>query len=98
MNLHSSKVRVFRAVAFALCFFVSGFFVSKCFAESGQKKEAQVDSSEYIRTIAQIFYTLQSRFVEEVDPEVLYKGALDAGIFWQKDVRVKPEHDTPFLL
>ena len=77
MNSHSTKVKVFRAAAFALCFFVSGFFVSKCFAESGQKKDAQVDSSEYIRTIAQIFYTLQSRFVEEVDPEVLYKGALD---------------------
>jgi len=77
MNSHSTKVKVFRAAAFALCFFVSGFFVSKCFAESGQKKNEQVDSSEYIRTIAQIFYTLQSRFVEEVDPEVLYKGALD---------------------
>ena len=76
MNLHSSKLRFLRAVAFAACFFVSGFFVSKCFAESGQRKTEQ-DTSEYIRTIAQIFYTLQSRFVEEVDPEVLYKGALD---------------------
>lgn len=76
MNLHSSKLRFLRATAFAACFFVSGFFVSKCFAESGQRKTEQ-DTSEYIRTIAQIFYTLQSRFVEEVDPEVLYKGALD---------------------
>ena len=76
MNLHSSKLRFLRAAAFAACFFVSGFFVSKCFAEGGQKNSA-ADSSEYIRTIAQIFYTLQSRFVEEVDPEVLYKGALD---------------------
>ena len=76
MNLHSSKLRILRATAFAACFFVSGFFVSKCFAESGQKN-AEQDTSEYIRTIAQIFYTLQSRFVEEVDPEVLYKGALD---------------------
>ena len=77
MNLHSSKLRFFRAAAFALCFFVSGFFVSKCFAEVGQKKDSQADMNEYVRTIAQIFYTLQSRFVEEVDPEVLYKGALD---------------------
>lgn len=76
MNLHSSKLRFLRATAFAACFFVSGFFVSKCFAESGQRKTEQ-DTNEYIRTIAQIFYTLQSRFVEEVDPEVLYKGALD---------------------
>ncbi len=77
MNLNSSKLRIFRATAFALCFFVSGFFVSKCFAEGGQKKDSQADANEYVRTIAQIFYTLQSRFVEEVDPEVLYKGALD---------------------
>ena len=81
MNLHSSKLRIFRATAFALCFFVSGFFVSKCFAESGQKKDAQVDSSEYIRTIAQIFYTLQSRFVEEVDPEVYKEYILKLGNF-----------------
>ena len=77
MNSHSSKLRYLRAAAFALCFFVSGFFVSKCFAEGGQKKDSQADVNEYVRTIAQIFYTLQSRFVEEVDPEVLYKGALD---------------------
>ena len=77
MTSHSSKIKFLRGAAFALCFFVSGFFVSKCFAEGGQKKRTGADSSEYIQTIAQIFYTLQSRFVEEVDPEVLYKGALD---------------------
>lgn len=69
-------MKIFRAAAFAACFFVSGFFVSKCFAEGGQKR-TEPNASEYIQTIAQIFYTLQSRFVEEVDPEVLYKGALD---------------------
>ena len=76
MEFRSTKIKFLRGAAFALCFFVSGFFVSKCFAQSAAKGANQ-DSSEYVRTIAQIFYTLQSRFVEEVDPEVLYKGALD---------------------
>ncbi len=75
------KIKFLRTAAFALCFFVSGFFVSKCFAQSspasaGASQKKTEDSSEYIRTIAQIFYTLQSRYVDEVDPQVLYKGAL----------------------
>ncbi|MDE7290493.1 MAG: S41 family peptidase [Treponemataceae bacterium] len=79
MENHSlNKIKFFRAAAFALCFFVSGFFVSKCFAQSSQpdSRSKQELSNEYIRTFAQIFYTLQNRYVEEVDPEVLYKGAL----------------------
>ena len=79
MENHSlTKIKFFRAAAFALCFFVSGFFVSKCFAQSSQpdSRSKQELSGEYIRTFAQIFYTLQNRYVEEIDPEVLYKGAL----------------------
>ncbi len=70
--------RIFKATAFAAIFFVSGFFVSHCFAQTQKKSDAEraEESMEYLRTIYQVFNSLQQRYVEEIDPKILYEGAL----------------------
>lgn len=77
----SPKLKAIRTAVLLAVFFVSGFFVSQCFAEVHEKQktvpvEKQAESMDYLRTIYQVFNQIQQRYVDEVDPKILYEGAL----------------------
>lgn len=74
----SKKFIVLKALTFAAFFFVFGIFVSQCYAQSNKKTEAEKaeESVDYLRTIYQVFNYIQKRYVEEIDPKILYEGAL----------------------
>lgn len=69
---------VFRRFFSAVFFVVLSVFTSQCFAESSApsaKKPAR-ESRQYMDMMYSIFDFVQSNYVDEVDPSVLYRGAL----------------------
>ena len=66
------------------CFFVTvnalflSIFASQCFAQSqsATADSTKVQNSKYLGIINQLYYFIQQNYVEEVDPQILYEGAL----------------------
>ena len=52
------------------------FFTSQCFAESSVEKDSKISSFQYIKKLNSVFDFVQQNYVDEVDPKVLYEGAL----------------------
>ncbi|MBQ0038817.1 MAG: S41 family peptidase [Treponema sp.] len=53
-------------------------FASQCFAQSqtATADQQKANNSKYIGIINQLYYFIQQNYVEEVDPQILYEGAL----------------------
>ncbi|MCR4948794.1 MAG: S41 family peptidase [Treponema sp.] len=57
------------SAAFLLCSF-------QCFAESSLENDSKISSYQYLKKINQVYDFVQQNYVDEVDPKVLYEGAL----------------------
>ena len=51
-------------------------FTSQCFAESSIEKSSRLSNYQYIRNFQSIFNFVQQNYVDELDSQVLYEGAL----------------------
>lgn len=51
-------------------------FASQCFAQSQSATADKSQNSKYLGIINQLYYFIQQNYVEEVDPQILYEGAL----------------------
>ena len=72
----SNSTVSFTLKALALCVLMAFGFSSFSFAKTTSGTSDKKSKDDYIQLIYQVFQTLQYSYVEEVDPEVLYKGAL----------------------
>ena len=57
------------AVAFLLCSF-------QCFAESSVENDTKITSFQYVKKLNSVFDFVQQNYVDEIDPKILYEGAL----------------------
>ena len=57
------------AVAFLLC-------TSQCFAESSVENDSKISSFQYVKKLNSVFDFVQQNYVDEIDPKILYEGAL----------------------
>jgi len=76
MKLSSEKFMKFFSVAFALFFLTIG--ASQCFAKSSSETAdtEKAKSRQYIEIINSVFDYIQRNYVDEVDAEKLYEGAM----------------------
>ncbi|MCR5187518.1 MAG: S41 family peptidase [Treponema sp.] len=59
--------------AVAICFLLA---VSQCFAQSSADSELKLSSFQYIKRFNYVFDQILQNYVDELDPKVLYEGAL----------------------
>ena len=57
------------AVAFLLC-------TSQCIAESSVENDSKITSFQYVKKLNSVFDFVQQNYVDEIDPKILYEGAL----------------------
>ena len=69
---------IIRKVFSVFAFIVLSVFASQCFAESGaaSANNAARESRQYMEMMYGIFDFVQKNYVDDVDPAVLYRGAL----------------------
>ena len=48
----------------------------QCFAESSLEKDSKITSYQYLKKINQVYDFVQQNYVDEIDPKILYEGAL----------------------
>lgn len=51
-------------------------FTSQCFADSNVEKSSRVSNYQYLRNFQSVFNFVQQNYVDELDPKILYEGAL----------------------
>jgi carboxyl-terminal processing protease len=71
-NIHS-VVHVLQITFFT---FIVAVFSSQCFSQSSVSDSVALKKSQYKKKIEWVFDYVQDNYVDEVDPEVLYEGAL----------------------
>ena len=49
---------------------------SQCFAESSLENDKKVSSFQYVKKLNSVFDFVQQNYVDEIDPKILYEGAL----------------------
>ena len=74
-KISMEKRMTFRRHIITSVFLATLFLVSQCFAQSSQNNSNK-DSIQYLQSLWQVFNTVQQNYVDEVDPKVLYEGAL----------------------
>lgn len=74
--LSNSSRRVFHVFQTAASFFVISVLASQCFAESPVSGTNGPSNFQYLKKFNSVFDFVQENYVDEVDPEVLYQGAL----------------------
>ena len=57
------------AAAILLCSF-------QCFAESSVENDSKITSFQYVKKLNSVFDFVQQNYVDEIDPKILYEGAL----------------------
>ncbi|MDO4505998.1 MAG: S41 family peptidase [Spirochaetales bacterium] len=55
---------------------ILSIFASQCFAQSQSATADKNKDREYLKIINQLYYFIQQNYVEDVDPQILYEGAL----------------------
>ncbi|MBO6176767.1 MAG: S41 family peptidase [Treponema sp.] len=55
---------------------VCAFFAVQCYSQSLRRSSTSESDKQYTEILDQVFAYVQQNYVEEVDPEVLYQGAL----------------------
>ena len=70
--------RLLRTGNFVFAFLLVSIFASQCFAQSPAQssKNSARESRQYMEMMNGIFDFVQKNYVDEVDPAVLYRGAL----------------------
>ena len=63
------KIIKVMAAAFLLCSF-------QCFAESSVENDTKITSFQYVKKLNSVFDFVQQNYVDEIDPKILYEGAL----------------------
>lgn len=58
---------------FAVCFLLA---VSQCFSQSSADSELKLSSFQYIKRFNYVFDQILQNYVDELDPKILYEGAL----------------------
>lgn len=58
---------------FAVCFLLT---VSQCFSQSSADSELKLSSFQYIKRFNYVFDQILQNYVDELDPKILYEGAL----------------------
>ena len=51
-------------------------FSFQCFAESSLENDAKITSFQYVKKLNSVFDFVQQNYVDELDPKILYEGAL----------------------
>lgn len=51
-------------------------FTTQCFAESTVDRDSKISSYQYLKKLNSVFDFVQKNYVDELDPEILYQGAL----------------------
>lgn len=59
-----------------LGFFILAIFTSQCFAQSNTESAKNAESKQYLGQFSALYDWIQKNYVDEVDPQVLYRGAL----------------------
>ena len=49
---------------------------SQCFAESSVENDSKITSFQYVKKLNSVFDFVQQNYVDEIDPKILYEGAL----------------------
>lgn len=70
------KKKIFRRIVVVAAIFISILCASVCFAQSKNKTDQKVSGFQYMKRINSVFDFIQENYVDEVDPSVLYEGAL----------------------
>ncbi len=52
------------------------FFTFQCFAESSVENDSKITSFQYVKKLNSVFDFVQQNYVDEIDPKILYEGAL----------------------
>lgn len=52
------------------------FLATSCFAQSSVKNNNKLSSYQYMREINKVFDIVQQNYVDELDPKILYEGAI----------------------
>ena len=76
-----------RRVNSVLLFFVIVLFASQCFAQSASNSASEQSSKsrQYMELMSGVFDFVQRNYVDEIDPQVLYEGALKGMLDSLKD-------------
>lgn len=76
-----------RRVNSVLLFFVIALFASQCFAQSASNSASEQSSKsrQYMELMSGVFDFVQRNYVDEIDPQVLYEGALKGMLDSLKD-------------
>ncbi|MBQ9207499.1 MAG: S41 family peptidase [Treponema sp.] len=69
---------ILKRINSVLLIFIIALFASQCFAQSSSKTatEKSSQSRQYMELMSGVFDFVQRNYVDEVDPQVLYEGAL----------------------
>ena len=81
VKIHNKAIRFAASV---ICAFIVSAAASQCFAESPVGGEA-VSNFQYMKKISAVFDFVQQNYVDEIDPKVLYEGALKGMLDALKD-------------
>ena len=72
-NINHKRIRTF---IYGFAFVISILCTSQCFAQSSTKKDTKASSFQYMKKLNNVFDYVQQNYVDEIDPSVLYEGAL----------------------
>ncbi|WP_308510048.1 S41 family peptidase [uncultured Treponema sp.] len=70
--------KLLKATRIFSAFILFSIFASQCFSQSNSSS-SDIDSAkqrQFLKVIDQLYYFIQQNYVEEVDPQILYEGAL----------------------
>lgn len=67
--------KIIRAAYAAFSFLILAFSASQCFAQS-ESADGSLSAFQYMRKLNSVFEFVQQNYVDEVDPKVLYEGAM----------------------
>ncbi len=73
---NSLKTSFAHKVRVVLSVFILSIFASQCFAQSSTSTSSTAENRRYMEMMGSVLDFMARNYVDEVDPEVLYKGAI----------------------
>lgn len=68
--------KTFKRISRAALSFVVLTFASQCFAQSSLDSDSKISSFQYMKKLNSVFDFVQMNYVDDLDPKLLYEGAL----------------------
>ena len=68
--------KTFKSISRAALSFVVLTFASQCFAQSSVESDSKISSFQYMKKLNSVFDFVQMNYVDDLDPKILYEGAL----------------------